>query len=294
MSSSEQTPSWRDLLLEATEAFRKAGIEQPAMDARRVVEQASGAAPSELLLVLDDAVTKRSMSYFEQMLERRSAGEPLQYVLGSWSFRFLDLMVDSRVLIPRAETEGVVEVALAELDLLGAQKRSCQVVDLGTGSGAIGLSIARERVRTQVMLTDRSEDALKVATANIAGLGRSGARVSTRLGFWFDALPQNLRGKVDLLISNPPYVPTGAVLPEAVADWEPVGALRSGADGTDDLRILILGAGEWLQAEGVLVCELSPEQAAELQALARTVFSHARIETDLAGRDRTLVASRPR
>ncbi len=294
MSSLDQTVSWRDLLIEATLAFRAAGLEQAAVDARRVVEQASGADPSELILVLDDPVTERSMSSFELMVRRRSAGEPLQYVLGSWSFRSLDLMVDSRVLIPRPETEAVVEVALAELDRLGGRDRTCQVVDLGTGSGAIGLSIAVERVRTQVMLTDQSPEALQVARANIAGLGRPGARISTGLGSWFDALPQDLMHKVDLIISNPPYVPADLPLPPEVVDWEPVGALRSGPDGTDDLRVLILQAGEWLQKDGVLICELSPEQAADMQALAATVFNHARIESDLTGRDRALVAAGPK
>jgi release factor glutamine methyltransferase len=294
MSSSDQTVSWRDLLIEATLAFRTAGLEQAAIDARRVVEQASGADPSELILVLDDPVTERSMSSFELLVRRRSAGEPLQYVLGSWSFRSLDLMVDSRVLIPRPETEAVVEVALAELDRLGAQDRTCQVVDLGTGSGAIGLSIAVERVRTQVMLTDQSPEALQVARANIAGLGRPGARISTGLGSWFDALPNDLMHKVDLIISNPPYVPADLPLPPEVVDWEPVVALRSGPDGTDDLRVLILQAGEWLQEDGVLICELSPEQAADMQALAATVFTHARIERDLTGRDRALVAAGPK
>ncbi len=294
MSSLDQTVSWRDLLIEATLAFRAAGLEQAAVDARRVVEQASGADPSELILILDDLVTERSMSSFELMVRRRSAGEPLQYVLGSWSFRSLDLMVDSRVLIPRPETEAVVEVALAELDRLGARDRTCQVVDLGTGSGAIGLSIAVERVRTQVMLTDQSPEALQVARANIAGLGRPGARISTGLGSWFDALPQDLMHKVDLIISNPPYVPADLPLPPEVVDWEPVGALRSGPDGTDDLRVLILQAGEWLQKDGVLICELSPEQAADMQALAATVFNHARIESDLTGRDRALVAAGPK
>ena len=246
------------------------------------------------ILILDDLVTERSMSSFELMVRRRSAGEPLQYVLGSWSFRSLDLMVDSRVLIPRPETEAVVEVALAELDRLGARDRTCQVVDLGTGSGAIGLSIAVERVRTQVMLTDQSPEALQVARANIAGLGRPGARISTGLGSWFDALPQDLMRKVDLIISNPPYVPADLPLPPEVVDWEPVGARRSGPDGTDDLRVLILQAGEWLQEDGVLICELSPEQAADMQALAATVFNHARIESDLTGRDRALVAAGPK
>jgi release factor glutamine methyltransferase len=288
------TVSWRELLAEATARFRSAGLEHGASDARRVVEQASGASPSELLLVLDELVTERGMAHFDDMVQRRIGGEPLQYVLGAWSFRTLDLMVDSRVLIPRPETEAVVEVALAELDALGARQVPTTVVDLGTGSGAIALAIAAERVRTTVWATDLSDEALVVARANIAGLGRSGARVHTGVGSWFEALPDELRGSVDLLISNPPYVATSALLPEDVTEWEPGLALWSGPDGTDDLRTIVSGAGEWLRDGGVLVCELSPEQADAMEAFAAEHFVEVRVEPDLAGRPRALVARGPR
>ena len=117
------------------------------------------------------------------MLRRRIAGEPIQYVLGHWAFRGLDLMVDGRVLIPRPETETVVEVALRELDRLGGRDRPTTVVDLGTGSGAIALAVATERVRTRVWATDSSDEALQVARANLAGIGRSAARVQVSSRF---------------------------------------------------------------------------------------------------------------
>lgn len=290
----EGTVSWRELLREADARLRTAGIEHPASDARRLVEQAAGVSPSDLLLVLDELVTERGMARFDDMVLRRSQGEPLQYVLGEWSFRTLDLMVDPRVLIPRPETESVVEVALAELDRVGGRELATTVVDLGTGSGAIGLSIAAERVRSTVWLTDVSEDALVVARANIAGLGRAGARVHSASGVWFEALPSELLGAVDLLVSNPPYVAASAELPVDVRDWEPSLALWSGPDGTDDLRRLVVGAGEWLVDDGVLVCELSPEQGPAMVALALEHFDEARTEVDLTGRVRTLVARGPR
>jgi len=288
------TVSWRELLTEAGDRLRTAGIEQPTTDARRIVEQASGATPSELPLVLDELVTERGMAHFDDMVLRRAAGEPLQYVLGAWSFRTLDLMVDRRVLIPRPETETVVEIALRELDAMGGRELPTTVVDLGTGSGAIALSVAAERVRTQVWATDVSEDALAVARANTAGLGRAGARVRTAAGPWFAALPPELLGSVDLVVSNPPYIPESAELPADVRDWEPGLALWSGGDGTDDLRVIVAGAGEWLRDEGTLVCELSPEQAEQMVTFADQHFVSAEVEADLTGRPRALVARRPR
>ena len=287
------TLSWRQLLTEATERFRAAGLAYPSGDARRVVEQASGASPSELPLVLEDLVTERAVAHYDEMVRRRVQGEPLQYVLGSWSFRTLDLMVDARVLIPRPETETVVEVALRELDRMGGREVPTMVADLGTGSGAIGLSVAVERVRTTVWLTDVSEEALAVARANIAGIGRSGARVQAGSGRWFEALPQQRRGSFDLIVSNPPYIATTAELPREVCDWEPGLALWSGSDGTDDLRELIAGAGEWLVDHGAIVCELSPEQGDAMGAFASGFFAEVLIEADLTGRVRAIVARRP-
>jgi release factor glutamine methyltransferase len=287
------TVTWRELRADAVDRLRAAGIDDPATDARRLVEEASGAEGAELSLVLADAATERGVARFDRMLARRCAGEPLQYVLGRWSFRSLDLMVDRRVLIPRPETEQVTEVALTELDRLGGRDRPTTVVDLGAGSGAIGLALATERVRTRVWLTDASPDALAVAGANLVGVGRAAARVRTALGDWFSALPDELRGAVDLVVSNPPYVPDAADLPTDVAAWEPATALRSGPDGTDDLRRIIAEAPAWLAVGGVLVCELSPEQGpAMASAAASAGFASTELVDDLTGRVRALVARR--
>ena len=112
-------------------------------------------------------------------------------------------------------------------------------------------------------------------------------------GEWFAALPEDLRGAVDLVVSNPPYVATSFELPDEVTRWEPTGALWAGDDGLDDLRQIVAGAGEWLTDDGVLVCELSPEQVPALQSLAAQHFAEVRVHPDLSGRDRALVAGRP-
>ena len=284
------TVSWRELLAEAVARLDSAGVETAEVDARRIVADCMDVPMGQLTRSLGDPATERGVARFDRMVARRAEGEPLQYVLGSWGFRTLELMVDRRVLIPRPETESVVEVALAELDRLGGRDRSTLVVDLGTGSGAIALSIAVERLRTEVWATDISDDALRVARANVAGVGRPGARVRTGAGDWFDALPSTLRGTVDLVVTNPPYVASSAELPAEVAQWEPASALYAGADGLDDLRRILAAAPDWLTPSGVLVSELSPEQADAAVGLALEGFAEAFVESDLAGRPRALVA----
>ncbi len=190
------------------------------------MEEASGFAPAELAVGLDEPATVRGVAHFDRMLGRRLEGEPLQYVLGSWGFRTLDLMVDRRVLIPRPETEAVVGHALVELDRLRSRavagdRRPVRVVDLGTGSGAVALSLAAERDRLEIWATDASDDALDVARANLAALGMRATGVRLAQGSWFEALPPELAGTVDLVISNPPYVAEGDDLAPEVARWEP-------------------------------------------------------------------------
>lgn len=285
------TVTWRELL-DGVVARLGDGTDA-GVDARRLVAEAAGVADAELLLHLGDAATVRSVAHLDAMVDRRVDGEPLQYVLGHWPFRSLDLMVDRRVLIPRPETEHVVTLALAELDRMGAQDGPTTVVDLGTGSGAIALAVATERVRTVVWATDASADALDVARANLAGTGRAGARVRLGRGDWYEALPHELRGNVDLVVSNPPYVAEGVELPAEVAGWEPPDALFAGVDGTVDLRRIVVEAPAWLSPAGVLVCELSPEQGDTVAALAAEQFTQVELCEDLTGRVRAVVARRP-
>jgi release factor glutamine methyltransferase len=227
------------------------------------------------------------------MLARRRDGEPIQYVLGHWSFRTLDLAVDRRVLIPRPETEQVVEAALTELDRRGGRDRETVVADLGTGSGAIALSVCVERPRSTVWAVERSAAAAAVARANIAGLGRSAARVRLAEGSWFDALPAELAGRLDLVVSNPPYVATTEPLDPQVGDWEPVDALFAGPDGLADVRELLGAAAGWLAPGAAVVVELDPRQAdaaAELAAASGLV--DVAVGSDLSRRPRWLRARR--
>jgi release factor glutamine methyltransferase len=284
---------WRELLAEA-EAALAGRVPSPGVDARRIVEEASGFEGAALHAGLDQEASELGVARFDRMLARRVAGEPLQYVLGRWSFRHLDLFVDGRVLIPRPETEVVAGLALAELDRIRAGRHpdgSMVAVDLGTGSGAIGLSLAVERPWVEVWLTDRSIEALAVATANLTGIGRPATRVTVAQGSWFDALPPDLRGGVDVLVSNPPYVAVGEDLPAEVADWEPHEALIAGPSGLDDLTVLVAGAPVWLRPGGALVLEHAPDQGERLVRMAlHAGFVEARTATDLVGRERALVA----
>jgi release factor glutamine methyltransferase len=246
------------------------------------------------------------------LADRRAAGEPLQYVLGTWAFRSLDLAVDRRVLIPRPETEQVVEVALGELARI-AHARSAEYgplvcVDLGTGSGAIALTLASEGSPSgqplEVWATDISADALDVARTNRDALAASdpvaAGRVTFVHGSWFDALPDRLARRVDLIVSNPPYVAEEEYdyLEPTVRDWEPRSALvaargRSGVAGLADVEAVVAGSGTWLARSGALVVELAPSQAyGAIDAARRAGLSRVETARDLAGRLRMLVAER--
>lgn len=224
----------------------------------------------------------------EELVERRLSGEPLQYVLGTWAFRTLELGVDHRALIPRPETEQVVE---AGLGLLGDLPRPV-VVDLGTGSGAIALSVAAERPGAEVWATDADATALELAAANRE---RTGAAVTLRHGSWYEPLPHRLRGRVDLVVSNPPYVSEGewSALDEEVRR-EPRRALVSGpgGEGTPGLagvEAVLTGAPRWLAPGGAVVVELAPHQAQAAVAVAvRAGLVGVGLVQDLAGRDRAV------
>ena len=226
------------------------------------------------------------------MLQRRMAGEPLQYVLGRWGFRSLDLAVDARVLIPRPETEGVVDLALAEL--AGITDREPWVADLGTGSGCIGLSIVAENPRVQAICTDASPEAVAAARSNAAGLGRPARRIEIREGDWFEALPDERRGEFDVIISNPPYIGADEELPAVVKEWEPSSALIAGPTGFEDAQTIIVGAFDWLRSGGALVLELGETQLEQAATLARdSGYVDVEVHRDLGDRDRALVARRP-
>jgi release factor glutamine methyltransferase len=260
---------------------------------RWILEEAAG---ENWPLVAGRPAPGRAVRRFEEMVTRRAAGEPLQYVLGHWPFRSLDLMVDRRVLIPRPETEQVVEVALAEYDrlALGDKEPDPVLVDLGTGSGAIALSLAAERRAGRIWATDNSPEALAVAWANLAGLGgSSAARVLLAHGSWWCALPDQLRGRIDLVVTNPPYIApeeAGSV-DVVVARWEPHHALFAPAGGLQDVHEVLGPAPEWLNRPASLVMEVAAARAEVCRELALGAgFDEAEVLADLAGRPRVLVA----
>jgi release factor glutamine methyltransferase len=255
-------------------------------EVRWIVERASGLTAAEQVSALDAVADDRHAASFEAMVARREAGEPLQYVLGRWGFRTLDLFVDPRVLIPRPETEVVAGFAIDAVPPGG------RVVDLGTGSGAIALSIAAERwPDVEVWATDASEDAIAVARANLAALGRRGSVVRLAVGDWFDALPGELRGTFDVVVANPPYVPDGALVARQVRDHEPHLALFGGPDGLDPARRVVAEAPAWLRPGGTLVVEMGEDQGEALAAAARAAgFAEVEVRQDLTERDRALVA----
>jgi release factor glutamine methyltransferase len=281
--------SWQVLLEEAARRLAGAGFDNADQEARWLVQRASGLEGAELIVGLEAPAGLRNGTFFYDMLERRLRGEPLQYVLGRWGFRVLDLLVDERVLIPRPETEALTQLALEECRRLEARL----AVDLGTGSGAIAMALAVEWTGIEVWATDISPDALAVARANVAGLGRMGAAIRLAEGSWYDALPAELGGAVDVIVSNPPYVAEFEVedLPDEVRAWEPLGALVSGPTGLEAIEQIVAEAPLWLAHPGSLLVEIAPHQAAEAEALARAAgFGSAAIWPDLSGRDRILLA----
>ncbi len=281
--------AWQTLLDEATNRLAGAGFENAEQEARWLVQRASGLEGAELIVGLEEPASLSNATFFYDMLERRLRGEPLQYVLERWGFRVLDLYVDNRVLIPRPETEALTQMALEECRRLEARL----AVDLGTGSGAIALALAVEWTGIEVWATDISPDALAVAGANVAGMGRIGAAVRLAEGSWYEALPAELAGAVDVIVSNPPYVAEFEVedLPDEVRAWEPLGALVSGPTGLEAIERIVAEAPLWLAHPGSLLVEIAPHQAAEAEAMARAAgFGSAAVWPDLTGRDRILLA----
>ncbi|MCE9622873.1 MAG: peptide chain release factor N(5)-glutamine methyltransferase [Actinomycetia bacterium] len=266
-------------------------------EARWLCEEASGCFGEEFVEVLDAPASERAVAHLDAMLARLRAGEPLQYVLGRWSFRRLDLLVDQRVLIPRPETELVAEHAIALVRQVAAERaRPRAVADLGTGSGALGLSLAAELPRglVEVWLTDNSADALDVARANAAGLGMAGECVRFGHGSWYAALPAALRGELALVVSNPPYIARDdAQVAANVRDWEPHAALFAGDDGLADVRVVVAGATEWLAPGGWLVIEIGAGQrAAATELMTAAGLTQVDVFRDLAGLDRIAVGRR--
>ena len=285
-AAEEHTVTWRELLAETT------ALLDDATHPRWICETASGTEPDEFRAMLAEPATERSVAHVDAMVARARSGEPIQYVLGSWGFRRLDLAIDERVLIPRPETELVAGWAIA---LAAAAGPIRHVADLGTGSGAIGLALADELPHegTRVWITDLSADALAVASANLAGIGRAAVNVTVAEGSWLDAIPEGVR--FDVIVANPPYVADASVeIEHIVTEWEPAVALFSGSDGLDDLRTIIGDAPGRLRPNGWIVVEHGHDQGEAVRALMETAgLVDVETRQDLAGSDRMSAGRMP-
>jgi release factor glutamine methyltransferase len=275
-----------------------------------LLEEVSGFDGARFLRELDSQAPPGAAERLDSLVQRRLSGEPLQHVLGHWAFRELDVVVDSRVLVPRPETEVVVTVALSEVDRLcalqagagvpapGAELRQAGaevlVVDLGTGSGVIALSLAVERAMVRVIATDRDPAALEVASGNLSGIPTgAAARVQFCQGDWYHALPLDSAGQIALIVANPPYLAEHewAGLDPTVRSFDPIGALVAGPSGLEAIESIVAGAPTWLGRRGALVVEIASDQAGPVLEMARGAgFPKASVEYDLAGRPRVLVA----
>jgi release factor glutamine methyltransferase len=262
-------------------------------DAEELVSRLLGLTRSELLLERQRELTPEHWRTLDAWLRRRALGEPVQLITGRAAFRSLDLAVAPGVLIPRPETEGLVEAVLGVLRAERGRWPRPRVLDLGTGSGAIALAIASEWPQAIVTATDRSHAALAIARSNVAAHGLA-SRVELRDGDWFDALLEDER--FEAIVANPPYIADGerGRLPEDVRDFEPEEALFSGSTGLEDLREIVDGAPRHLITDGLLALELAEMRAQEVVAWLEGAHDWTSVELrdDLAGRPRVLLARR--
>lgn len=274
--------SVREALDSAVIAIAAAGSQTPRLDAEVLLAAAMGLDRTALFMDPGREVTGPAVRAFQDAVRRRSAGrEPVAYITGTRGFRHIELAVDARVLVPRPETELLVEIGV-ELAPQGAR-----VADVGTGSGAIALALAGERPDLRVVATDVSADALAVARANAARLGL-GERVEFAEGDLLAAV-----GEVDAVLSNPPYVAEGerASLAPEITRHEPPGALFAGADGLDVIRRLVPAAAA--AGARLLAIELGQGQAPAVAQLMRAAgFGDVEVRRDLGGIERVVAGRR--
>jgi release factor glutamine methyltransferase len=260
----------------ATDFLGRKGIDSPRLDAELLLGKALGLSRIDLYTQHDRPLAEAEQAAARALLERRGRREPLAYVLGEWGFRRLTIATDARALVPRPETEIVVERALALL--AGIVEPS--VVDVGTGSGAIALAIADERPDARVIGTELSPDALALARENVARLSLPVELVET-------SLLEGLTGPFDLVVSNPPYVAADELdsLEKEVREWEPRGALVE----SGQTEALVEAARDVLAPGGALVLECHEGEAQRVAALLRAAgYADAAVSLDLAGRERVV------
>ena len=272
----------------ATEHLAARGVHDPRLDAELLLAHVLGLRRLDLYLQFERPITPEEVDAYREAIRRRGRREPLQYITGEAAFRELDLLVDARVLIPRPETEVLVGAVLDRV----RGRTGLTALDIGTGSGAIALSLLHEGPFERVVATDVSEDALAVAGTN-AERAALAERLELRTGPLWEPVGDGER--FDVIVSNPPYVAEGerdGLQPE-VGGHEPAAALFAGSDGLGVLRGIVGGAGTRLNGGGLLAVEVAPGQAGTVAGwLERPPFGAPEIVQDLSGRERVVLATR--
>lgn len=275
-----------ELLRWTAEYLAEKGFHNARLNGEMLLAGVLGIKRLDLYLQFDRPLRPEELAEFKARLLRRAKREPLQYIEGEAHFRDLRLRVDPRVLIPRPETEQLVQRVLD----WAAARPGLAAADVGTGSGAIALALATEGSFERVVATDVEPGALETARANHAAAAPEAA-VEFRLG---DGLAPLAGERFDVLVSNPPYIGTveSRSLDVEVRDWEPATALFAGEDGLDVIRRIVAGAHEVLRPGGLLALEIGQGQGEAVSELVRAAsgFGDPRVEKDLAGRDRMVLA----
>lgn len=270
-----------------TERLEHAGVDSPASDAEWLLRHVTGWGAARLSTSADTPLPGEAEVALEGLVTRREAREPLQLLLGSVGFRYLDLRTAPGVFVPRPETEVLAGLAIERTPRGGVVVEPC------TGTGAVAIAVATEAAPDAVHATDVDPAAVALARENAVA---HGAPVVVHEGDLLEPVPSALRGRVDVLVSNPPYVAEAeeAALPPEVAGWDPRRALIAGPTGHEASDRLIEAAAHWLAPGGWVLVEVDERRAVEVARRARTRgLVDAGVMHDLAGRDRVVVARRP-
>lgn len=281
MGSETFGPPWTVLkLLEWSKGFfADRGHASPRLDAELLLAHVLGIDRVQLYVQFDRPLDGAELDAYRALVKRRAQHEPVAYLIGTRGFWTLDLATDARALVPRPDTEVLVEEALKRVPA----EAPCSVLDLGTGTGAVALAIRSERPNATVTATDIDPQTLQLAAENAAQLGLEVELVESDL---FRALGGRA---FDVIVSNPPYVADGAELGAGVREFEPAKALFAGADGLDVLRVLVPQAREHLAPGGALLVEIGWDQAAAVQALfADAGFTEVAVRKDYGDHDRVV------